>query len=193
MPKPTMLDKENLESKEKALQEMRSNVKMKRDTTVVVSSKGFYKTGLMTDIVQHALLLPVLVSHLRFHFSLDYLETKINYKFNNRFLLQQALTHPSYKENFGTNPDHVRNTLSNCGIRQPEYGDKKVHVQSARKRGINVLINIMSRLVFLKHWRDCKCNIMLPSILEHIIVINLKITVELWILFICYLRICEEK
>ena len=151
MPKPTMLDKENLESKEMALQEMRSNVKMKRDTTVVVSSKGFYKTGLMTDIVQHALLLPVLVSHLRFHFSLEYLETKINYKFNNRFLLQQALTHPSYKENFGTNPDHVRNTLSNCGIRQPEYGDKKVHVQSARKRGINVLINIMSRLVFYEY------------------------------------------
>ena len=34
---------------------------------------------------------------------------------------------------------------SNCGIRQPEYGDKKVHVQNQRKRGINVLINIMSR------------------------------------------------
>ena len=101
----------------------------------------------MADIVQHALLLPVLVSHLRFHFSLDYLEDRINYKFNNRFLLQQALTHPSYKENFGTNPDHIRNTLSNCGIRQPEYGDKKIHVQNTRKRGINVLINIMSRFV----------------------------------------------
>ena len=66
--------------------------------------------------------------------------------FSFRFLLQQALTHPSYKENFGTNPDHVRNTLSNCGIRQPEYGDKKVHSVNSRKRGINTLINIMSKM-----------------------------------------------
>lgn len=55
------------------------------------------------------------------------------------------MTHPSYKENYGTTPDHARNTLSNCGIRQPEYGDKKVHFSSSRKRGINMLINIMSR------------------------------------------------
>lgn len=62
-----------------------------------------------------------------------------------RHLLQLAMTHPSYKENYGTNPDHARNTLSNCGIRQPEYGDKKVHFVNNRKRGINMLINIMSR------------------------------------------------
>ena len=74
------------------------------------------------------------------------------------------MTHPSYKENYGTTPDHARNTLSNCGIRQPEYGDKKVnwsfdlffldahtlalfqiHMASHRKRGINMLISIMSR------------------------------------------------
>lgn len=42
-------------------------------------------------------------------------------------------------------PDHARNTLSNCGIRQPEYGDKKIHFANSRKRGINMLINIMSR------------------------------------------------
>ncbi len=35
--------------------------------------------------------------------------------------------------------------MSNCGIRQPEYGDRKVHFASSRKRGINVLISIMSR------------------------------------------------
>jgi len=90
-------------------------------------------------------LLPVLVNHLRLNKSLDHLEKRIKYKFNNRYLLQQAVTHPSYKENFGTNPDHIRNTLSNCGIRQPEYGDKKIHFQNTRKRGINMLINIMSR------------------------------------------------
>ena len=32
---------------------------------VAVSAQGFYRTGLMTDIVQHGLLLPVLVGHLR--------------------------------------------------------------------------------------------------------------------------------
>ena len=83
--------------------------------------------------------------HLRLHNSLDHLEKRISFKFSNRYLLQQAVTHPSYKENFGTNPDHIRNTLSNCGIRQPEYGDKKIHYQNSRKRGINMLIAIMSR------------------------------------------------
>lgn len=45
----------------------------------------------------------------------------------------------------GTNPDHARNSLTNCGIRQPEYGDRKIHYLNTRKRGINTLINIMSR------------------------------------------------
>ena len=123
----------------------RSNTKLKRDCTAVISAQGYLRTGLMTDIVQHALLLPVLVNHLRLHRSLDHLETRISYSFTNRHLLQQAVTHPSYKENFGTNPDHIRNTLSNCGIRQPEYGDKKIHYQNSRKRGINMLISIMSK------------------------------------------------
>jgi len=91
------------------------------------------------------MLLPVLIHHLRLHASLDHLEEEIGYTFKNRQLLQLAMTHPSYKENFGTTPDHARNTLSNCGIRQPEYGDKKVHYASTRKRGINMLISIMSR------------------------------------------------
>merc|ERR1719445_1224410 len=104
MAKPTFKDRRELEAKEHALQEMRSNSKLKRDCTAVVSSEGYHKTGLMTDIVQHAMLLPVLVNHLRLNNSLDHLEKRIKYKFKNRSLLQQAVTHPSYKENFGTNP-----------------------------------------------------------------------------------------
>ncbi|XP_025422568.1 ribonuclease 3 [Sipha flava] len=145
MPKPSPEDKRKLEIKERDLQEMRSHNKMKRGVTAAVSSKGFYKTGLMCDIVQHAMLLPVLVCHFRFHKSLEYLEETIEYKFKNKYLLQLALTHPSYRENFGTNPDHARNTLTNCGIRQPEYGDRRIHYMNTRKRGINTLINIMSR------------------------------------------------
>ncbi|KZC07809.1 PREDICTED: ribonuclease 3 [Dufourea novaeangliae] len=145
MPKPSFEDKRKLEAKENKLQELRTQSKMKRDVTVDVSSEGFYRTGIMCDIVQHAMLIPVLVCHLRFHKSLDNLEHTLGYEFKNRYLLQLALTHPSYRENFGTNPDHARNSLTNCGIRQPEYGDRRIHYMNTRKRGINTLINIMSR------------------------------------------------
>ncbi|XP_066595146.1 ribonuclease 3 [Prorops nasuta] len=145
MPKPSFEDKRKLESKENKLQELRTQSKMKRDVTVDVSSDGFYRTGIMCDIVQHAMLIPVLVCHLRFHKSLGNLEKTLKYEFKNRYLLQLALTHPSYRENFGTNPDHARNSLTNCGIRQPEYGDRRIHYMNTRKRGINTLINIMSR------------------------------------------------
>ncbi|XP_014602810.1 PREDICTED: ribonuclease 3 [Polistes canadensis] len=145
MPKPSFEDKRKLEAKENKLQELRTQSKMKRNVTVDVSSEGFYRTGIMCDIVQHAMLIPVLVCHLRFHKSLDNLERTLGYEFNNRYLLQLALTHPSYRENFGTNPDHARNSLTNCGIRQPEYGDRRIHYMNTRKRGINTLINIMSR------------------------------------------------
>ncbi|XP_076755408.1 ribonuclease 3 drosha [Xylocopa sonorina] len=145
MPKPSFEDKRKLEAKENKLQELRTQSKMKRDVTVDVSSEGFHRTGIMCDIVQHAMLIPVLVCHLRFHKSLDNLERTLGYEFKNRYLLQLALTHPSYRENFGTNPDHARNSLTNCGIRQPEYGDRRIHYMNTRKRGINTLINIMSR------------------------------------------------
>ena len=91
------------------------------------------------------MLIPVLFAHMRFHKSLDELEKQMNYEFKNRYLLQLAMTHPSYRENFGTNPDHARNALTNCGIRQPEYGDRSIHYASSRKRGINTLIDIMAR------------------------------------------------
>lgn len=145
MSKPSYDDKRKLEYKENRLQEIRNQGRMKRNITVAISSKGFYRTGIMCDVVQHAMLLPVLTAHLRFHWSLDMLETKIDHKFQNRYILQLGLTHPSYKEHFGTNPDHARNSLTNCGIRQPEYGDRKIHYLNTRKRGINTLINIMSR------------------------------------------------
>ncbi|XP_059045104.1 ribonuclease 3 [Achroia grisella] len=147
MAKPSFKEKQKLTAKEAKLQEMRTQSKMKRDVTVAISSEGFHTTGLMCDIVQHAMLIPVLVRHLRFHKSLDSLEKKMGYVFEQRLLLQTALTHPSYRENFGTNPDHARNSLTNCGIRQPEYGDRKIHY--TRKKGIVTLINIMSR--FGKH------------------------------------------
>ena len=50
-------------------------------------------------------------------------------------VLQQALTHPSFRMNYGTNADHARNSLTNCGKRQLEYGDKRIHFIHTRKRG----------------------------------------------------------
>lgn len=102
MSKPSYEDKRKLEAKENRLQEMRTEGRFKRNVPVDIISKGFYRTGIMCDIVQHALLIPVLTTHLRFHQSLNLLEKNINYKFKNRYLLQLALTHPSYKENFGS-------------------------------------------------------------------------------------------
>lgn len=135
MSKPSFEDKRKLESKEIKLQEMRAQGRMKRNVTVAINSKNFHRTGIMCDMVQHAMLIPVLTGHLRFHKSLDVLEKTIKYQFKNRYLLQLALTHPSYKENFGINPDHARNSLTNCGIRQPEYGNRKIHYMNTRKRG----------------------------------------------------------
>lgn len=144
-PKVSYVDRQTLLQKEEKLQEMRMKSDLKRDVTVVISSKGFYTTGIQCDIVQHALIIPVLICHIRFHQSLQYLEGIIEHTFQDKYLLQLALTHPSYRENFGTNPDHTRNSLTNCGIRQPQYGDRRVHFMNTRKRGINMLINIMSR------------------------------------------------
>jgi len=50
-------------------------------------------------------------------------------------VVQQALTHPSFRMNYGTNADHARNSLTNCGKRQLEYGDKRIHFIHTRKRG----------------------------------------------------------
>lgn len=80
MSKPSYDDKRKLEIKESRLQEMRTQSRMKRNMTVAISSNGFYRTGIMCDMVQHAMLIPVLTAHLRFHQSLNILEDTIEYK-----------------------------------------------------------------------------------------------------------------
>jgi len=52
MPKPSQEDKRKLANKESRLQEMRTLSKMKRDVTIALSSEGFYRTGIMCDIIQ---------------------------------------------------------------------------------------------------------------------------------------------
>ncbi|XP_070796866.1 ribonuclease 3 [Pituophis catenifer annectens] len=145
-PKVKQADKQKLVQREEALQKIRQKNTMRREVTVELSSQGFWKTGIRSDVCQHAMMLPVLTHHIRYHQCLMHLDRLIGYTFNDRCLLQLAMTHPSHHLNFGMNPDHARNSLSNCGIRQPKYGDRKVHHMHMRKKGINTLINIMSRL-----------------------------------------------
>lgn len=57
MPKPSFEDKRRLEAKENRLQEMRMTSKMKRDVTVAVSAQGFYRSGIMCDVVQVGLVI----------------------------------------------------------------------------------------------------------------------------------------
>ncbi|XP_032078501.1 ribonuclease 3 isoform X2 [Thamnophis elegans] len=145
-PKVKQADKQKLVQREEALQKIRQKNTMRREVTVELSSQGFWKTGIRSDVCQHAMMLPVLTHHIRYHQCLMHLDRLIGYTFKDRCLLQLAMTHPSHHLNFGMNPDHARNSLSNCGIRQPKYGDRKVHHMHMRKKGINTLINIMSRL-----------------------------------------------
>nr|XP_043882013.1 ribonuclease 3 [Solea senegalensis] len=145
-PKVKQIDKQKLTQREEALQKIRQKNTMRREVTVELSSQGFWKTGIRSDVCQHAMMLPVLTHHIRYHQCLMHLDDLIGYVFKERCLLQLAMTHPSHHLNFGMNPDHARNSLSNCGIRQPKYGDRKVHHMYMRKKGINTLINIMSRL-----------------------------------------------
>ncbi|KAL4631032.1 ribonuclease 3 [Arapaima gigas] len=145
-PKVRQVDKQKLTQREEALQKIRQKNTMRREVTVELSSQGFWKTGIRSDVCQHAMMLPVLTHHIRYHQCLMHLDKLIGYVFKERCLLQLAMTHPSHHLNFGMNPDHARNSLSNCGIRQPKYGDRKVHHMYMRKKGINTLINIMSRL-----------------------------------------------
>ena len=122
-----------------------------KETMIELNSEQFRRTGIRTDLVQQTLLVPTFVEHLRFHFSLKYLEEKIEYKFKNRLLLQHALTHPSgaflLHQNLGSNPDHIRNCLFNCKVRTPQYGILTPNKRKSmlRKKGIHMLFQIMSQ------------------------------------------------
>lgn len=142
-PKVTLSEKQTLAQKEAKVQEYKSEAKLKKDTILLPLDK-FYTTGLLCDVVQYAMIMPVMIYQIRFQHSLGHLENLIEHKFKDKYLLQLALTHPSYRENYGTNADHARNTLNNLGFRQSTYGDSRINYQT-RKRGINTLFNIMSR------------------------------------------------
>ncbi|XP_055328650.1 ribonuclease 3-like isoform X2 [Paramacrobiotus metropolitanus] len=138
----TAEDKIRLHNQQKLVDDLSRNSKLKREVTVVVSSRGIYNTGLKSDIAQYGTLIPWVAFHFRYHISLDILEEKLQYKFSDRNLLELALTHPSYQLNIGTNADHIRNVLSNLGFRKAAYGQ----AGQIPKSGIKTLIHTMAQL-----------------------------------------------
>ncbi|XP_048587082.1 ribonuclease 3 isoform X3 [Nematostella vectensis] len=128
------------------LQMLKVNSSMRRDFRARLNSQGVMATGIHSDVCQHAMLLPVLVHHIRYHTCLRTLDAKLGYTFKDRMLLQLALSHPSYHLNYGMNPDHARNSLSNCGVKQPRYGDRRIHNVHSKKKGITHLVRVMANL-----------------------------------------------
>ncbi|KAL3985500.1 Ribonuclease-III-like family protein [Acanthocheilonema viteae] len=149
-PRVSAEERGKLAQKASQLKALRNDSQLKRDFVMSVSSRDFYSTGLFPDIVQHGLLLILACAHVRFQWSLEvYEQERICYVFKNRSLLELALTHPSYRTNYGTNSDHARNTLNNCGVRSSKQRvhDRLVQQQlSAKKRGFHTLMEIMSKL-----------------------------------------------
>ncbi|PIO68109.1 RNase3 domain protein [Teladorsagia circumcincta] len=85
------------------------------------------------------------INEYEFHFEkapmINEFEKIIDYKFANRSLIELAFTHPSYKNDFGTNVDHVKTTLTNCLFRR--YAPFTEN--NEKKKGFRNLMHIMSQ------------------------------------------------
>ncbi|TKR59478.1 hypothetical protein L596_029140 [Steinernema carpocapsae] len=82
-----------------------------------VPSKGYYKTGLYPDVIQHALLLVPTVNYMRFHFNLQILEVRIGYTFKDKTLLELALTHGNFRGSYGPHRLIVKRQNETFGFR----------------------------------------------------------------------------
>ena len=86
-----------------------------------------------------------------YHKSLYNLQDIIGYKFKNIQWLNRAMTHPSAVYNYGENPDQIRNSLTNCGIRKPHYGVEGTKPYE-KKRGIVTLIKGNGWFIFIEQF-----------------------------------------
>lgn len=113
-----------------------------KGSSVTLECDGFFSTGLHFDIVQHALLLPLVASNITFHKSLLPLEEKLLYNFKDHQFLHRCLTHPSFTGSpfYGTNEQQIKTAMSNCGVNHPE----SLHTQSTPKNGDPLLAALES-------------------------------------------------
>ena len=49
---------------------------------------------------------------------------------------QMSLTHPSFVLKYGTTPNHIRNSLTNCAVKRPEVNFSLTN-KTARKEGLS--------------------------------------------------------
>ncbi|KAI6228849.1 Ribonuclease 3 [Aphelenchoides fujianensis] len=127
------------------IKRLRYEKHQKSDFTLHLPLAPFFTTGMNADVAQHAMFLLPAVWRIRYHWALRVFEQTIGYSFKNRLLLELALTNPSHLTNYGTNPDHARNSLRNCGLRSIR-DKRKFHAskEDSRRKGINTLMKIMS-------------------------------------------------
>uniref|UniRef100_A0A7I4YXJ6 RNase III domain-containing protein n=1 Tax=Haemonchus contortus TaxID=6289 RepID=A0A7I4YXJ6_HAECO len=125
----------------KRINEIKQQRAASLNTTKVIPCTGFLATGLYADVTAHVLLMILAVKHARLHWSLSEFEKIIDYKFANRNLIELAFTHPSYKNDFGVNVDHVKTTLTNCLFRR--YAPFTEN--NEKKKGFRNLMHIMSQ------------------------------------------------
>ncbi|KAK5986424.1 Ribonuclease 3 [Trichostrongylus colubriformis] len=136
--------KEHLEEMDtllKRINELKQQRAVSLNATKIIPCSGFLATGIFADVTAHALLMILAVKHARLHWSLSEFERIIDYKFANRSLIELAFTHPSYKNDFGTNVDHVKTTLTNCLFRR--YAPFTEN--NEKKKGFRNLMHIMSQ------------------------------------------------
>ncbi|XP_056155217.1 ribonuclease 3 [Lampris incognitus] len=157
-PKVKQLDKQKLTQREEALQKIRQKNTMRREVTVELSSQGFWKTGIRSDVCQHAMMLPVLTHHIRYHKCLMHLDKLIGYVFKERCLLQSSqrsavqLFQPRHSKEASPTLDLLRHSYHMTLLLEKEdavdchdttnYNGVWLPYQPR----INTLINIMSRL-----------------------------------------------
>ncbi|XP_065068928.1 ribonuclease 3-like [Rhopilema esculentum] len=142
---PVKKQLEDLRNIEREMEKMKRNRKMNRQSRVWLSSKNCYRTGLMTDVFQHTILLYAITDHIRYHKSLDLLERKINYRFKNRLFLETALHHVSLPKRL-TQFSHIHVSYFNCGFSNVELGDGESLRKYSKRKGLENLSGTMSKL-----------------------------------------------
>uniref|UniRef100_A0A3Q4G814 Ribonuclease 3 n=1 Tax=Neolamprologus brichardi TaxID=32507 RepID=A0A3Q4G814_NEOBR len=115
-PKVRQIDKQKMTQREEALQKIRQKNTMRREVTVELSSQGFWKTGIRSDVCQHAMMLPVLTHHIRYHQCLMHLDKLIAYVFKERCLLQLLLFWGrQIPLNFSCHKESAKSSMWSCG------------------------------------------------------------------------------
>ncbi|KAJ1351880.1 hypothetical protein KIN20_008044 [Parelaphostrongylus tenuis] len=132
---------EDINSLLKRIAELKQQRAIQLNASKIIPCSGFLSTGIYADVPAHTLLLILAVKHVRFHWSLAEFERIISYTFANRSVIELAFTHPSYKNDFGVNVDHIKTTLTNCMFRRyAPFTDN-----NEKKKGFRNLMHIMSQ------------------------------------------------